>query len=296
MIFPILKRAFGEVPSETARPLFYMFFVNNFDFVKRGLPDSSVLGILWSVAVEEQFYLIWPILITLIPKTRIRFLFLLIIISTFCFRLYHYRDPVILEVHTFSCISDMAVGGYCAYLAFFKTSFLKKLANLDRKWWVILYTMITVIFLFRKVIFEGNLFLIAADRFVISLLFGLVILEQNYATRSFYKMSNNRLISRWGVYTYGLYCLHMIGILIVAKGLAVFGMNKNVFQVIFLEGGLSLLLTLLLAYISYNGYEKKFLKLKEKFSLIVTTKIPTNTNLGLIEVIRKSFRRIAKMN
>ena len=147
--------------------------------------------------------------------------------------------------------------------------------NLNKKWWVLLYVVIVWIFLFGKIIFSGNLVLIATDRFFISIIFALVIMEQNFAKNSFYKMSNNRFVSRWGVYTYGLYCLHMIGILIVAKGLERIGMNKNVYQVIFLEGGLSLLITLLLAYLSYHLFEKRFLKLKEKFALIRTANTDT---------------------
>jgi peptidoglycan/LPS O-acetylase OafA/YrhL len=295
VIFPVLKRAFGEVPAETAHPLYYVCFLNNIDFIKRGIPDSSVLGILWSVAVEEQFYLVWPVLISLIPRTKIRFLFLGIIVATFCFRLYHHNDPVVLEVHSFSCISDMAVGGYLAYLAFYNMRFLEKLKNIGKPWWYTLYAVIVAIFLFRKNIFGGNLVLVAANRLIISVLFGLVILEQNYAKNSFYKMSANKIISKWGVYTYGLYCLHMIGILIAAKGLAFLGLNKNVYEVIFLEGGLSFSATLLLAYTSYHLFEKRFLRLKEKFSLIRTTNTFTDKNVVSSEEASSSKRIRKKM-
>jgi peptidoglycan/LPS O-acetylase OafA/YrhL len=292
IIFPILKRAFGQVPAETAHPLYYVFFLNNIDFIKTGLPDSSELGVLWSVAIEEQFYLVWPILMALIPRTKIRYVFLLIIISTFCFRLYHSHNPTFLEFHTFSCISDMAVGGYFAYLAMYNDKFLNRLKTCRRIWIVLLYLVIAAIFLFRKVIFGGNDFLIAADRLIISIVFGLVIMEQNYAQTSLYKMSNNKIISRWGVYTYGLYCLHMIGILIVDKGLALIGLNKNIYQVIFLEGGLALLVTLSLAYASYHLFEKRFLKLKEKFAIIRTTNTYTTDDSGWFKSKLKPFKKM----
>ncbi|HEV8506315.1 MAG TPA: acyltransferase [Chitinophagaceae bacterium] len=271
VIFPILKRALGQVPSETAHPLSYLFFLNNIDFIKTGLPDSSELGVLWSVAIEEQFYLVWPILIALIPRTRIRFVFLFIILSTFCFRFYYHNNPLILEFHTFSCISDMAVGGYFAYLCMYNNKFMEKLKVLKKVWLALLYVFIVIIFLFRKQLFGANSFLLAADRLLISLLFALVIVEQNYAEKSFFKMSNYKLISRWGVYTYGLYCLHMIGILIVNNSLALAGLNKNIYEVVILGSALCLLITLLLAYGSYHLFEKHFLKMKEKFQLIATT-------------------------
>jgi peptidoglycan/LPS O-acetylase OafA/YrhL len=105
-------------------------------------------------------------------------------------------------------------------------------------------------------------------------------------------MSNSRFVSQWGVYTYGLYCLHMIGILIVAKGLAKIGLNRNVYQVIFLEGGLSLLVTLLLAYVSYHLFEKRFLNLKEKFALI-HTKNPDLNNYTSVGKYRTSTPKTA---
>ena len=35
VIFPILKRSFGEILAETAIQLFYVFFLNNFDIIKK---------------------------------------------------------------------------------------------------------------------------------------------------------------------------------------------------------------------------------------------------------------------
>lgn len=41
-------------------------YLTNFYIVRRGLPGSSTH--LWSLAVEEQFYLIWPVIILLLPR------------------------------------------------------------------------------------------------------------------------------------------------------------------------------------------------------------------------------------
>jgi peptidoglycan/LPS O-acetylase OafA/YrhL len=67
ILFPIFKKAMGFSPDEKANPVFYLFFINNFDFLKHGA-DSSVLSILWSVAIEEQFYLIWPVFLMLVNR------------------------------------------------------------------------------------------------------------------------------------------------------------------------------------------------------------------------------------
>src|SRR5260221_9169985 len=45
VIFPILKSYFGKVPNETADPVLCSIFLNNFNAVFNGPPDSSVLTV-----------------------------------------------------------------------------------------------------------------------------------------------------------------------------------------------------------------------------------------------------------
>lgn len=267
-IFPQIKLLFHQIPSETAHLAWYLTFLNNFDFIRNGLPDSSTLGTLWSVAIEEQFYFVWPLLIFAVPAKYYKYLFGVIITCSFIFRYSHANSYPVLELHTLSCISDMTIGGCFALLSFNSQSFINKIKTAPKTAWITLYLVTAICFFFRDQIFNVNSFGLAIDRLILSIFFGLIIVEQNYADNSLFKMGNYKWISKLGTYTYGLYCLHMIGILIVAKGLAALKLNKNVYQVIFLEGVGSLLVTMLLAFISYNFFEKRFLQLKERFSKI----------------------------
>ncbi|MES2480132.1 MAG: acyltransferase [Bacteroidota bacterium] len=268
VLFPKLKMMLGQIPNETAQLPYYLSFLNNFDFIKNGLPDASVLGILWSVAIEEQFYLFWPLVIYLFPVKYYSRLFAGIIIVSFAFRYFHAENGLILEMHSLACISDMTIGAFAALMVFKDKSLLTRIEQAPKWIWAILYALVLICFLYRKEIFYHGSFLFAFDRMFMAILFALVILEQNFAQNSLFKLSRFKLISKLGTYTYGLYCLHMIGILIAAKGLAKLGWNKNVYQVVFLEGGLSLLITILLALTSYHLFESKFLKLKDKFARI----------------------------
>ena len=283
IIFPYLKQSFGEAPVETANPLYYLTFLNNIDLVNKGLPDSSVLVVLWSVAIEEQFYFVWPIILALVPVGQTRWVFLAIIAFTFVFRYVHAADELKLNYHTFSCISDMAVGGLFAYLAYYRKGFLASVQNLPKHYWVALYAVLVGIFLFRQHVFEHNALTLATDRLVCSIIFGLVIMEQNYAQHSLFKMSRFKWVSKWGTYTYGLYCLHMIGILVASQALKMAGWNRNVYQVIFLEGFLSLAITMVMAYVSYHFYEKRFLKLKDRFALVKTSRTEEKPVSGMAD-------------
>ena len=267
-LFPKLKIMLGQIPNETAHLSYYLTFLNNFDFIKNGLPDASVLGILWSVAIEEQFYLFWPLLLYLFPVQYYKYLFVTIIISSFLFRYMNAHDGLILEMHSLSCISDMTVGALSALLVYKNKSFLSAIEQIPKWGSLALYVIIAICFLYRKEIFYHGTFLFAFDRLFMSILFALAILEQNFTLNSLFKLSRFKIISKLGTYTYGLYCLHMIGILIAAKGLAKLGWNKTVYQVVFLEGFLSLFITIGLALLSYHLFESKFLKFKDKFAKI----------------------------
>lgn len=268
VVFPLLKTMFGGVPNETANWEYYVTFLNSFDMVKVGMPDASTLSVLWSVAIEEQFYLVWPLLLGFLPTRFYLPVFGLIITGSFIFRMFNVHNELVFGNHTFSCISDMTVGGVAAVLIYYVPSFKNKIINASRVWVIALYAAVFIVYFFHRQIFYHGSFLSAADRLVISILFALVILEQSFTKRSLFKMSKYKYVSKLGTYTYGLYCLHMIGILFAAIGLKKLGLNRNVYQIIFLEGSISFIVTLALAYLSYTFFESKFLKLKERFARI----------------------------
>ncbi len=271
VIFPLLKTAFGEVANENANPIYYVLFINNFDFVAKGLPDSSVLGILWSVAIEEQFYLFWPLIVGLISTRYLPYAFGGILVVSFLFRYVNAHSYIVLEHHTFSCISDLTIGGLGAYFSFFSKQFLSFLKRMPVLLTALIYLGTVALFFFRKEIFHHNSLLLSLDRLVISIFFLSVILEQNFSERSFFKFQSLKRTSKLGKYTYGLYCLHMIGILIASTVLSKINFNTQVWQVLVVEGLLSLFITILLAYISFHYFEKKFLLLKNKFAILPTS-------------------------
>jgi len=266
VIFPQLKLLFGQEPNETANIWYYLSFLNNFDFIENGLPDASILGVLWSIAVEEQFYLVWPIFIAFVPNKKLWIVFLLIILGTFIFRSI-YNSPLIHEHHTFSCIGDMTIGAFAAWLMQFE-AVKAWIANLSRKWIYSLYFLFALIFFFRSEIFFNHEWLKVIERSLIAVVIALIILEQCYAKHSFYKFSKFKTISKLGLITYGLYCLHFIGILVVTNLIKKFGFNTELWQVLLIDSSLSLILTIIISKISFKYFEKPFLRLKNKFSRI----------------------------
>ncbi len=275
LFFPYIKTFLGEISTENATPWKYLLFIGNFDIVSQlRLPDFSGIGVLWSVCIEEQFYLLWPLLLAVTPMKFTKYVFVVLILGSFSFRLYnaafHLKEVqhyFLYTYHTLSVITDMAMGGFAAYLAFHNEKFMNKLENIPRWLIVIVYLAGIMVILFTKEIFYGGWW-IAFERIVLSVFFAFTILEQNYAKNSFFKMGNNKLFSYWGKYTYGLYCLHFIGILIALTISSKMGTNQSLFGVMIIETVLALGFSMLLSYLSYNLMEKHFLKLKEKFQYI----------------------------
>lgn len=269
-IFPFLKSAFGQEPNESASIGYYLTFTNNFDLIKNGLPDASILGVLWSVAIEEQFYFVWPIILYLLPIKKYYLAFSTIIIGSLIFRGLN-NNYMAHEHHTLSCIGDMAIGAFGAWLIQTNENFKTKIQYLKPIYISFIYISFFTVYIFRdEILMNNNLFLNVVERPIIATVILLIILEQCFSDKSIFKMSKFKLLSKWGTISYGLYCLHFIGILIVTTLTKKYSLNTELWQVFIIDTSFALTLTIVISLISYNIFEKPFLKLKDKFAYIKT--------------------------
>ena len=267
IIFPIIKQLFGQAPHETANLIYYLTFLNNFDFIHKGLPDASILGVLWSIAIEEQFYFVWPILLSIIPSKYYPKLFLLIITGTYVFRAVYDTQFNCHEHHTFSCMGDMAIGAFGAYLMN-KDRYRIKVETISKGYIALLYVIFICVFFFRQELFYSSYYIRIFERSFIAVIMLFIIMEQNFSKNSFFKLSTFKLISNLGIISYGLYCLHFIGILITITLTKKLHINNSLWEVLILETVVALCLTVFISWISYHFFEKYFLKLKDKFAII----------------------------
>lgn len=273
VIVPLLKTISGQQPSEIANPMYYVLLINNFDYINGWpqFPDALILIVLWSVAVEEQFYLTWPVLLKFTSKKAYPIIFSIIILFTLIFRSFYTahtdHDVAVRHFHTFAVIGDMALGGLMAYYCSYQSRFLHFITNLKRWQIIMIYAGAAICVFFRKQLFEIPVTMIF-ERIIIALFFGLIILEQNYSQRSFYKFSNFKTISKLGLYTYGLYCLHFFVISIMQSSFWKLGIGINNAATAYLATLVALLILIGICILSFNYFEKPFLKLKERFAFI----------------------------
>lgn len=268
VLFPFAKSLAGGYPQESANIWYYLGFINNFDYIKKGLPDAPGLGVLWSVAIEEQFYVVWPVILSFFTLKNYWIPFVIIICGSLVFRSV-YDIERLHEMHTLSCIGDMAIGAFGAWLFNLKPKFSNLIIKMPRWQIISVYMILAAIFLFRDEFLLGTYFLRIFERAFISTIILIVILEQCFSENSFYKMNSFKDISRLGIFTYGLYCLHFIIISAVAASLKKLGFENHLWQVLFLQTIISLTITIIAAKLSFKYFENPFLKIKDRFGYIL---------------------------
>ncbi|MES2730584.1 MAG: acyltransferase [Bacteroidota bacterium] len=262
LIFPLFKSFLKLPQNEVANPLLYFTFLGNFDYILNGSPITSFLGVFWSVAIEEQFYLTWPIILVLV-KSRRAILFISLIAISIVFRYTQASNETVLYFHTLSTLSALATGALSAWLCLTFTSFTLFFKNLKKTPILLIYIVGILLILNVETIFIGNV-LIAFERVIIAIFFSFVILEQNYAKHSVCKITSFRLLSNLGKYTYGLYCLHLIVLLFISSFFGLFRLKESIFTLAF-QSILALLVSLASSWVSYHYFEKHFLQWKKKF-------------------------------
>lgn len=133
LYFLVLLIGFGLVPAtqpllgnasyeESAALWPFLLYINNFFRP----PETAILGVLWSIAFEEQFYVFWPLVLKVVkPRITLGVIVGLIILSVIL------RTWVIGwgYLHSLSCMSDLCMGAALAWVCYFMPQQRDRLAN-----------------------------------------------------------------------------------------------------------------------------------------------------------------------
>jgi peptidoglycan/LPS O-acetylase OafA/YrhL len=265
-IFQYLIRLVGAQVAETANPWYYVFFAGNFNSIVHGDPVSGTLSVLWSIAIEEQFYLCWPLLLIVFRKNR-PLLFAGIISLSLGFRMFHIHDRDLLFYHTFSVMSDLAIGAWLSWWCFTKKWEQNSLNHFTRAVSVLIYAIGFALIFFRKELFVHPALLVF-ERLLYGLFFAFIIAEQCFFARPLFRMEKLRWPTYWGKYTYALYCLHMPA-MVFTEGFAMMGnVATELWWLLWGKTVSTLLLSLAFSRLSYRFIERPFLRLKTRFEAV----------------------------
>lgn len=270
VLYPWLKHLIGIDSNLCSRPFYYFTFLANFDVihVRHTCPgqDAMSQGIAWSVAVEEQFYVVWPLLFVALPKKMHGFIFPLVVLGAILFRAN--ATGAALYFHTFAVMGDLAIGGMLAYLCVRSETFKKSIRNLRKSSIAVIYAIIFLLYFFSdELVYPGSE---TANRLIFDLCFGFIILEQCFAKNALFPLGRLKHFSSLGKISYGLYMLHPIGILIIDILFRVLHQNSSAMPLLIIKGIIAFIVSVFLSKASFKWLEKPFLKIKNNVEVIKT--------------------------
>jgi len=268
--------------------LFFLFFIPEFSYVREHLfyyltytsnflyffseSWQGYVSHFWTLAVEEQFYLIWPLVILLVPrkhllKTMILFVFIGIVFRYILANFY--LDPsfdlTFMMTLMPSCFDAFAIGAILAFLQKKKVKYL----NFSLLFLSILSVLFIYLFTYGNEISIGNSFLskpmfsfmyyfenysqlhFIYNRFLISIVSAFIILKTSENIKGILGfILNLKALQYLGKISYGIYIYHNF--------IRVFLDTEKYFF-------LSFIIVILVSSLSWYLFEKPINNLKKRF-------------------------------
>jgi peptidoglycan/LPS O-acetylase OafA/YrhL len=264
----------GQVPYAIA----YVYNLFNASHTYSG--ESRLIGHMWSLSTEEQFYIFWPLILFLTPKKNLKKLLLAAVFVGPLFRLgitllYRFTEVsflyskmgIVIYVLPFSQIDAFALGAMItqfkfpkARLQFFVLLVLLPVAGLVTQYYstgaLDTYSALGYLFPLQ---FDGlkQVWGYFGLNYLFALLIYLVVKE-----KMFLRVLESKAMRYIGKISYGLYIYHYAVIWFVAR-IRDFGLQESVAKPLTLV--ISAAVTFLLASASYKYLEKPILDLKERY-------------------------------
>jgi len=221
---------------------------------------------LWSLGVEEQFYLFWPSIL----KRKLKSIVIICLLFIFVYPLLPHIIQFILnkydlaeenlnlveKVYNVLNFNSMATGSLISIIYYHPNTLIKKLLTFST---VLNVFMVTLPF----ILWFSNINFGFFQATIYSLLFAwMIILIVNGTLTSLF---DNKILNFLGQISYGIYMYHYIILLLLMKIMYPYFEKHSILSNVFLYS-LVIILTVMVSYLSYHFFEKTILKFKKKFS------------------------------
>ncbi|MBI3342145.1 acyltransferase [Candidatus Curtissbacteria bacterium] len=260
--FILTRNSYLELP-------FYITFLGNLGTILFGYGTNSI-NLLWTVSLEQQFYLIFPLFLKFMGR-RVQSVLLLVIgiiaISPLVRIVFSFAPagmyPQLIYVNLFTRMDTLLFGGLLSLLFFYKTRLLSKYKFLSN-----FLIFVCIVSTFSYFLYRVELFNPAFKR---NLAFGYTVIAAFMAyliycamySEAFGKFLSFKPFVYLGKISYGLYIWQYLAINIT---LLFLGTKNFSFAVCFW----AFVLDVSIASFSYYLFERRFLKIKSRFERIKT--------------------------
>jgi peptidoglycan/LPS O-acetylase OafA/YrhL len=247
-------------------------FTQNWLFIFKSPSGDPILMHFWSLAVEEQFYILWPIIILTVRKHKsllfisVSFLLLIMVIRVLLWK-FHIEDLAYDSLYTFTRIDGICVGCSIALLLRVYPLFLKNYRYLI----VLFLAAINFIIYFLNLRSGSRLpYLAFVGYTTFAVLFGILVYEVITNRSKWIKICfENKILMFFGKISYGFYVYHWPVYLLLFPYFRDLLINeaswgKNAAQ--FISAVTATLVSLGLSVLSRNYFESYFLRLKKRYS------------------------------
>ena len=242
--------------------LWYFYtYTQNWLFLNEGF-QSALINHTWSLAVEEQFYLFWPLIIFFLPRRAELPVLITVFLGGIAAKYYFtnfYITPGTVKGVTFMHFDTLGAGALLAYAMYYQVEWVK---NLFSRLAIPMAAIGLAVSLWLTLNGnEGSMFLSYA---LVLMSVSLVYLcsQPNAFSKAVFGWP---ILVRIGKISYGVYLYHKPVPYFVSAVLKKLGIFENIpsIALFLIYTGVALGISVL----SWHLFEKYFLKLKEKFDV-----------------------------
>jgi peptidoglycan/LPS O-acetylase OafA/YrhL len=274
IILPALFPEHRVLQNLRADAGWYWSYLYNWKLAATGFLPSSALGHFWSLAVEEQFYLFWPLVVFWLSTRRLLIACVVAMVTALVCRMALWMTGYVplVNVWTPSAMDALAIGAFIAVVVR-QPGGLSILRRWARPIAVVTGLPLAALFLGEAASLIPHRLLQTAGQTLIAVFFGaiLVLALTSSGNSAFGKAAANPILRFFGKYSYAMYVFHHPLLWFNPNSLlkvnfrgipTVFGSQMPAYL---LWLAMTIGLTIALALVSWHVWEKQFLKLKRFF-------------------------------
>ncbi|MEI7675403.1 MAG: acyltransferase [Bacteroidales bacterium] len=241
--------------SNISEQLPYLLYYQNFDAIFNFAATGP--SHYWSLAVEEHFYLIWPLVVYFVPPKNLNKVILSLFVVVFVIKYSMLENGLIISKFTFARIDQLLFG---AILSTIEVRDLFKAVK-TKKWMFLLLVISLILNVFLFIYANNYPFMTELLKYTtlgllfFALLGWVITLGEEHLVNVFL---SGKVLQYLGRISYGIYIWHILVLYLLNK----YFLTK----ILVVDFGLTILVSILIAHISYYYYEKQFLKMKNRYA------------------------------